>query len=206
VAEPLVFLESDELAMSAATEALDRGGLVVFPTDTVYGVAARPDVSAATSAVFEAKSRPRDLTLPVLVSGLEAARPIAAIDERAASLAGRFWPGALTIVLPRTEVSLRWDLGATHESVAVRMPDHPVALGLLRRSGPLATTSANRSGEATPPDCDGVRAALGDSVDVYLCAGPMPAGTASTVVDLTGAEPRVLREGALAVADVLAAL
>jgi len=206
VPEPLVFLEPGELAMSAATEALDRGGLVAFPTDTVFGVAARPDVGAATSAVFDAKSRPRDLTLPVLVSSLEAARGIAVVDRRAASLAERFWPGALTIVLPRTEVSMRWDLGSTHESIALRMPDHPVALDLLRRGGPLATTSANRSGEATPLDCEGVRAALGDSVAVYLCAGPMPAGTASTVVDLTGAELRVLREGALAAADVLDAL
>jgi tRNA threonylcarbamoyl adenosine modification protein (Sua5/YciO/YrdC/YwlC family) len=206
VAEPLVLAEADEGAMSAAIVALDSGGLVVFPTDTVFGVGARPEDPSATAAVFEAKSRPRDLTLPVLVSSIGDARAIAMLDERASSLAGRFWPGGLTLVLPRTEFSWGWNLGANRETVAVRMPDHPVALDLLRRSGPLATTSANRSGKATPRDCDGVRSALGDSVALYLCAGPRPAGTASTVVDLTGGEPRVLREGALAAADVLGAL
>jgi tRNA threonylcarbamoyl adenosine modification protein (Sua5/YciO/YrdC/YwlC family) len=179
---------------------------VVFPTDTVYGVAARPEMAEATAALFEAKQRPRDLTLPVLIGDREAVRSLAVTGDRAALLAGRFWPGALTLVLPRTELSRGWELGAARDTIAVRMPDHPVALEVLSRCGPLATTSANRSGEPPPPDCDGVRAALGDAVAVYLCAGPVPAGIESTVVDLTADEPRILREGALPGSAVLGLL
>lgn len=206
MADPSVFAVADEAALDAARTALDGGRLVVFPTDTVYGVAARPDMQGATEALFEAKRRPRDLTLPVLVGDRGQMDPLAVVEGRAETLAERFWPGALTLVLPRTERSRGWNLGAASESIAVRMPDHAVALEVLRRCGPLATTSANRSGEPTPPDCDGVRSALGDAAAVYLCAGPPPAGTASTVVDLTGPEARVLREGALPSALVLGAL
>ncbi len=206
VADPLVFHDAGEAAIVGALGALEAGGLVVFPTDTVYGVAARPDVPAATSAVFEAKSRPRDLTLPVLVADPVHAGRVAALDERASSVAERFWPGALTLVLPRTGASLGWDLGAERETIAVRVPNHPLALELLGRAGPLATTSANRSGEETPADCEGVRAALGAAVAVYLCGGSPPGGTASTVVDLTGDEPRLLRQGSIPFAEVLGAL
>ena len=206
MADPKVFAEADEAALDAATSALDAGGLVVFPTDTVYGLAARPELQAATAALFEAKSRPRDLTIPVLVAAPDEMGSLAVVDGTAEKLAERFWPGALTIVLPRTERSRAWDLGAELGTVALRMPDHAVALEVLRRNGPLATTSANRSGEPTPADCEGARAALGGSVAVYLCAGPAPGGTASTIVDLTGSEPRVLREGALPSTQVLGAL
>ncbi|MGH2692440.1 MAG: L-threonylcarbamoyladenylate synthase [Actinomycetota bacterium] len=206
MADAQVFHDADEVALVAAAGALEGGELVVFPTDTVYGVAARPELRAATAALFEAKRRPRDLTIPVLVAGPEQMAALAVADGRAEMLAERFWPGSLTIVLPRTERSGAWDLGAELGTIALRMPDHPVALEVLRRSGPLATTSANRSGEPTPPDCEGVRAALAGSVAVYLCAGPAPAGTVSTMVDLTAGEPRVLREGALPGSDVLGAL
>jgi L-threonylcarbamoyladenylate synthase len=206
VAVPEVFERAGAEAYIKARETLDAGGLVVFPTDTVYGVAARPEIAEATAALFEAKHRPRDLTLPILVGDREAVRSLAVTDDRAGLLAERFWPGALTLVLPRTELSRSWELGASRDTIAVRMPDHPVAIQLLSRCGPLATTSANRSGEPPPPDCDGVRAALGDAVDVYICEGPAPGGTESTVVDLTADEPRVLREGALPGSFVLAAL
>lgn len=189
-------LEDPDRALAAAEAALSRGGVVVLPTDTVYGVGARPDVPEATSRLFAAKRRPRELTLPVLVAGVDDAARVASVDDRARSLAERFWPGPLTLVLPRTEWSRGWDLGSHRETVGIRVPAHPVALALLRRTGPLAVTSANRSGEDTPPTCRGVRAALGEAVDVYLCAGSA-GGVASTVVDLTGGEPALLRAGGL---------
>jgi L-threonylcarbamoyladenylate synthase len=194
---------ADADALAAAVAALDRGEIVVIPTDTVYGLAARPDVTGATDRVFEAKRRPRDLTLPVLAPELLQAEAVARFDERARRLAERFWPGALTLVLPRGEASSRWNLGGDRQTVGVRIPAHDVALALLWTTGPLATTSANPSGHPTPPDCEGVRAALGDAVAVYLCAGmltPVP----STIVDLSGAEPRIMRAGAVPSEAVLA--
>jgi L-threonylcarbamoyladenylate synthase len=192
-------------ALEAAEEALARGALVVLPTDTVYGVAARPDVPGATARVFEAKRRPRGLTLPVLGAEVSQVRSVGTIDRRAEVLAERFWPGPLTLVVARGHVASSWDLGAERGTVAIRVPDHPVAGALLARTGPLAVTSANRAGRATPADCEGVRRGLGEAVAVYLCAGvlsPVP----STIVDLTGPQPRVLRAGALAPGEVLEAL
>jgi L-threonylcarbamoyladenylate synthase len=171
---------------------------VVFPTDTVYGVASRPDIPGATDRLFKTKRRSRSLTVPVLAATVEDAAGVAVFDARAWALAGRFWPGGLTIVLPRAPRTLDWDLGAELDTVGVRIPDHAVALALLSRSGPLAATSANPSGEPTPTTCDGVRDSFGDLVAVYLCAGVAPGDIPSTVVDLTGAEARILREGAIA--------
>lgn len=195
-----------EPALNAAEHALSAGALVVFPTDTVYGVAASPHVSGATDRLFTAKRRPRGLTLPILAAAVEDAADVAVFDARAWTLGGHFWPGGLTMILPRAQRANDWDLGDEHETVGVRIPDHPVALGLLARTGPLAVTSANRSGEPTPPTCGGVRASLGDTVAVYLCAGSARGDIPSTVVDLTGPEPQVRREGAVpkdAVLDVL---
>jgi L-threonylcarbamoyladenylate synthase len=189
-----------------AVEALARGGLVVVPTDTVYGVAARPDLPEATARVFAAKGRPRDLTLPVLAADAEAAGLAGALDERALGLARRFWPGPLTLVVPRTDMSMPWLLGEGRDTVGLRVPDHRRTRALLTETGPLAVTSANRSGEPTPPDCDGVKAALGDAVEVYVCDDPRPAGPPSTVLDLTGPEPRILRQGALDSETLLASL
>ena len=195
---------SDPIADAA--EALRRGGLVVLPTDTVHGIAARPDEAAATERLFAAKARPRDLELPVLVPDVGAARGVARFDDRAEALAARFWPGPLTIVLPRAAASAPWELGGDPATVGVRVPRHPLALALLARTGPLAVTSANRSGEPTPSTCDGIVAVFGDAVDVYLCAEDQLGGAPSTVVDLAHGEPRILREGALPAADVLATL
>jgi L-threonylcarbamoyladenylate synthase len=192
--------------ISDAVEALRRGELAVLPTDTVYGVAARPDLPEATARLFGAKGRPRDLSLPVLVADREDAARVGELDDRVQRLAERFWPGGLTLVVPRTEASRGWDLGEDRETVGIRVPDHEVTRRILRETGPLAVTSANRSGEPTPPTCQGVRAALGDAVVVYVCDDPRPPGPPSTVVDLTGSEPRVLREGALDPETVLGAL
>ena len=202
---PPVFELTEPEAFDAAEQALARGDLVVIPTDTVYGVTARPDVAGATARVFEAKHRRRGLTLPVLAADIGQARGVGSFDRRATTLAERFWPGALTLVVPRGLAAASWDLGAERTTVALRVPDHSVALALMARTGPLAATSANRSGRETPEDCDGVRRQLGDTVAVYICAGtlsPVP----STIVDLTGPDPRVLRAGALAPGEVLDAL
>jgi L-threonylcarbamoyladenylate synthase len=182
------------------------GGLVVLPTDTVYGIGTRPDDPAATARLFEAKGRPRGLALPVLVASRVAAEEVAVFDQRARALAGRFWPGPLSLVLPRAEPSRTWDLGEDASTVAVRMPHHPLALAVLASTGPLAVTSANRSGEPTPTTCEGLRAVFGDAVDVYLCEAAAIAGSASTVVALDGSELRVLRLGSVSEDELRAAL
>lgn len=179
-----------------AVEAVVTGGLVVMPTDTVYGLGTRPDDPAAIARVFEAKGRRRELTLPVLVASRDAAERIAVVDERARALADAHWPGALTMVLPRSAASAGWDLGGGRDTIGVRVPRHPVALAILERTGPLAVTSANRTGEPTPGSCDELRAVFGDAVAVYVCEPEPPPGVASTVVDLTG-DIRVLRSGAV---------
>ena len=183
-----------------------RGELVVFPTDTVYGIGTRPDDPAATGRLFDAKRRPRDLELPVLVPSVAQAREVAAFDERATLLAGAWWPGGLTLVLPRTERSARWELGGYHATIGVRMPHDPLTLAILAGAGPLAVTSANRSGEPTPAGCDGLFEAFGDLVSVYLCRDEPLAGEPSTVVDLAHGEPRVLREGVVASDEIVSLL
>ena len=189
----------------AARAALD-GSLVVLPTDTVYGIGTRPDDPAATARLFEAKGRPRGLELPVLVPSTEAARRIAAFDERAEALALRFWAGPLTIVLPRTETARTWDLGGDPETIGVRMPHHPLALAVLSLTGPLAVTSANRSGEPTPETCAELTDVFGQAVDVYLCASEPLLGRPSTVVDLASGTGRVLRAGTVPDDEVADAL
>ena len=185
----------------AAGSAL-AGGLIVFPTDTVYGLATRPDEPSATARLFQAKGRSRELELPILVASVEAAREVAAFDERSAALAGRFWPGPLTLVLARSEASHGWELGGDGSTVGVRMPHHPLALAVLARTGPLAVTSANRSGEPTPATCEELVRVFGDAVEVYVCQEEPLAGSASTVLDLAGPHARILRAGVLAVGDI----
>jgi L-threonylcarbamoyladenylate synthase len=190
--------------LEVAVTAVRDGKAIIFPTDTVYGIGARPDDPAATGAVFEAKERPRDLALPVLAASVDDAARIAAFDARATRLAEAFWPGTLTIVLPRSERSRMWDLGGDGMSIGVRVPGHPLTLELLRRTGPLAVTSANRSGEAPGEDRDALVAIFGDRVGAYL-GDPFPLrGTASTVIDLTGPEALILRRGDLDPETVLA--
>jgi L-threonylcarbamoyladenylate synthase len=194
-----------ERGLAAAERALSAGRPIVLPTDTVYGVGARPDVEGATASLFAAKRRPRNLTLPVLAPNVPAAERVAVFDHRARILAHHFWPGGVTLVLPRTEVAMTWDLGDRGDTVGVRVPAHTVALALLERAGPLAVTSANVSGRPTPADCDGVRTELGDAVEVYLCAGSC-AAPPSTVVNLTGSQPAITRDGAVPADDIRSAL
>src|SRR5437773_6721957 len=181
--------------VEAAAAAARRGELIVFPTDTVYGIGTRPDDPVATARIFAAKRRPRDLTLPLLIATSDAARRIAVFDERASRVAAACWPGALTLVLARTAVSRGWELGGDGATIGVRVPDHPVARSLLERAGPLAATSANRSGEPPGRHHDELVAMFGAAVAVYLSTDRPLTGAASTVMDLTGPEPKILRRG-----------
>lgn len=195
-------MDLTENPVAEAVRAVLDGGLVVFPTDTVYGLAARPDDAAATGRVFRAKRRGRELALPVLVPSVASGGGLAAFDERAERLASAFWPGALTLVLPRAARSARWDLGGEAATIGIRQPAHPLAGAILEATGPLAVTSANRSGEEPASTCDGLRLAFGDAVEVYLCKDEPSTGAASTVIDLAHGAPRLLRRGAVAADDV----
>lgn len=184
--------------------ALDRGEAIVIPTDTVYGLAARPEIAGAVRSIFEIKRRSDDQPLPVLGASASDLAGVVLIDEQATALGGEYWPGSLTLVLPRAE-GFPYDLGDDGiGTVAVRVPDHPVALELLARTGPLAVTSANRSGAPPAITVEEARAALGDEVGVFLDGGRV-GGAPSTVLDLSG-EPRVLREGAVPEAELLTRL
>lgn len=180
-----------------AAVAARRGELIVFPTDTVYGIGTRPDDPAATARLFEAKRRPHDLELPVLVPTVQAGRAVAVFDERAERLAVALWPGPLTLVLPRGADASGWDLGGDPATVGVRAPHHPLALALLADTGPLAVTSANLSGTPPAETCDQLQGIFGDRVSVYLCQEVCGAGVASTVLDLAHGPARILREGSL---------
>lgn len=187
--------------IAEATEALARGELVIFPTDTVYGLAARPDDAAATHRLFTAKRRSDHLPVPILAGSLGEAHHLAEFDERAELLAAA-WPGPITMVLPRAAKARGWSIGGDVRTVGVRIPKHPLALALLARTGPLAVTSANRSQEPPLEDADALAAVFGEDVAVYLCQDAPLSGVASTVVDLTSPEPQILRAGAVSPADV----
>ena len=187
------------LAARAAAAILRAGELVVVPTETVYGIACRPDDPATTARLFEAKRRPRGLNLPVLAATAEEALALAEVPPEAAALAAELWPGPLTIVLRRSATSASWDLGDERETIGIRVPDLTVTRAVLGEMGPLGVTSANRSGEAPATDRAALLDAFGDTVSLYLvAAGERLAGAPSTVVDLTDA-PRVeiLRSGSL---------
>ncbi|HEX2088411.1 MAG TPA: L-threonylcarbamoyladenylate synthase [Actinomycetota bacterium] len=192
-------------AIDAAAAALVAGKLVVLPTETVYGIAARPDHESATRDLFEAKRRPAGLNLPVLAPTSESAWTVGVRTEGAGSLASEFWPGALTLVLRRTEIARDWYLGEEPQTVGVRVPDHPIASHLLARTGPIVATSANLSGQPPLNSREDLVGAFGNAVAVYLVLAPglpAPHGQASTVADLTGGAPKVLREGPISEASV----
>ena len=186
-----------EAGIANAALAVQRGQLVVLPTDTVYGVGADAFSPAAVRRLLEAKGRGRDMPPPVLVSAPTTLDALAVgVPSYARALVKELWPGPLTIVC-RQQPSLQWDLGDTRGTVAVRMPDHEVALELLARTGPLAVSSANKSGMPAAADADAAEDMLGDSVEVLLDGGTSPGGEASTIVDVTGETGRLLRLGAV---------
>ena len=185
--------------ISEATSVLRKGELAVLPTDTVYGVAADAFSPEAVIALLAAKGRDRQMPPPVLVGSRRAAMAlIEDVSTSATDLMDEFWPGGLTMVF-RSARSLVWDLGETKGTVAVRMPMHPVALELLRETGPLAVSSANLTGSPPATTAAEAEAQLGGSVSVYLDGGPGTDQKPSTIVDLTGAVPRLLRRGVIPV-------
>nr|WP_143762118.1 L-threonylcarbamoyladenylate synthase [Isoptericola variabilis] len=184
-------------AIDEAVNTISRGGLVVLPTDTVYGIAADAFDAAAVAALLAAKGRGRQMPPPVLVPDARTLDGLATdVPDDARRLVEAFWPGGFTIIL-RSQPSLQWDLGETHGTVALRMPDHEAALALLRRTGPLAVSSANKSGQAAALEAGEARVQLGDAVACYLDGGPVTGGVASTIVDATGEHLRVVRQGAV---------
>lgn len=189
--------EDRESAIEAASLAIQRGDLVVLPTDTVYGVAADAFDPAAVNSLLAAKGRGREMPPPVLVSAISTIDALAVnIPSYARALVEEFWPGPLTLVCHQ-QASLQWDLGDTRGTVAVRMPNHDIALEILERTGPLAVSSANRTGMPAATDAEQAMEMLGEEVAVIVDGGASPGGEASTIVDATGPQGRVLRRGAL---------
>jgi tRNA threonylcarbamoyl adenosine modification protein (Sua5/YciO/YrdC/YwlC family) len=192
-------------AIETAIESISAGELVVLPTDTVYGLGADAFLDYAVADLLRVKGRGRSMPVPVLVGSWATIDGlVSTVDSRTRELVEAFWPGGLTLVV-RHAPSLSWDLGDTDGTVALRMPLHPVAIELLERTGPMAVSSANRSGQPPARTAAEARDQLGDDVAVYLEDGPAPGaagGVASTIVDVTGDVPRVLRVGAIPVATL----
>ena len=189
-------------AIDEAVNAVSRGALIVLPTDTVYGIGADAFTPAAVTALLAAKGRGRQLPPPVLVADVRTLDGLAVdVPQAVRDLVAAFWPGGLTVIC-RAQPSLAWDLGETGGTVALRMPDHPAALALLRRTGPLAVSSANLTGRPAARTATDALDQLGGAVAVYLDAGAAPGGVASTIVDATGDALRLVRAGAIDLATL----
>jgi L-threonylcarbamoyladenylate synthase len=192
-------------AMIQALQILQSGGLVAFPTDTVYGVGALAFDAAAIEKIYAAKGRSTEKAIPILFGDAADLEQVTAqVSEMALRLATRFWPGPLTLVVPK-HPSLP-EAVSTAPTVGVRVPDHPVARALLRAAGPMAVTSANLSGQASPCTAQEVCNQLGGRIPLILDGGGTPGGVPSTVVNCLGAEPQVLREGPITLAQIQAVL
>lgn len=184
----------DPQGIAAAVAVLQAGGVVGVPTDTVYGIAADPFRSEAVARLFRVKGRSGIKPIPILAAHVAQAAAIGVLGPAARRAGERHWPGGLTLIVPRVPGLPEWIGDPRRGTVGVRVPAHPVILELLEAFGPLAATSANRSGMAAAADDVAARSALGEDVALYL-PGTGAASGASTVVDVTGPEPRVLREG-----------
>src|SRR3984957_18019847 len=185
--------------VEAAVTAARAGELIVLPTDTVYGIGADAFIPAAVTTMRAAKGRGRNMPPPVLVGTARAAAAL--VDDLGAfgqDLIDEFWPGALTLIF-RASPTLLWDLGDTKGTVALRMPLHSVALDVLKQTGPLAVSSANRTGQPAATTADEAQQQLGEAVSVYLDGGPCADSIPSTILDLTGTIPTLLRAGAISV-------
>lgn len=191
-------LPDDAPGRAAAIDVLRSGGIVAMPTDTVYGVGVALDAQHGLGRLFAAKDRPPDRAIVLLVADLEQAESVGTFSPAARVLAERFWPGGLTLVLaqaPGTVLPAALTGGAG--TIGVRIPDHDCPRWLARDLGPLPVTSANLSGQPDARDAAGVLAQLGERIDLVLDGGPARGGMPSTVVDCSGAVPRILREGAI---------
>lgn len=185
--------------IDAAVTAVRAGELIVLPTDTVYGIGADAFIPASVTTMLAAKGRGRNMPPPVLVGTARAAAAL--VDDLGPfgqDLIDEFWPGALTLVF-RASPTLLWDLGDTRGTVALRMPLHAVALDVLRQTGPMAVSSANRHGQPSATTSYEAEQQLGETVSVYLDGGPCSDTIPSTILDLTGSIPKVLRSGAIPV-------
>jgi L-threonylcarbamoyladenylate synthase len=191
-----LFLKADELGVRRGAEVIRAGGLVAFPTETVYGLGADALSGAAVARIFEAKERPRGNPLIVHLAGASALESVASrVPPQARAAAARFWPGPLTLVLPRASAVPLITTGGL-ETVAARVPSHPVALALIEASGrPIAAPSANRSGRPSPTRAEHVREDLDGRIELILDGGPTPVGVESTVLDMTTEPPMLLRPG-----------
>ena len=188
--------------IAAAIDAVRRGDLIVLPTDTVYGIGADAFTPTAVDSLLTAKQRGRDMPVPVLVGNRRTLDGLViAVPPTVHELVDAFWPGGLTIIVEQAS-SLAWDLGDADGTVAVRMPLHPIALEVLEATGPMAVSSANVSGQPPATTAEEARDQLGWLVEVYLEAGSCGDPVASTIVDVTGEVPRVLRQGALDLATL----
>ena len=191
----------DPSAIPLALAALETGELIVFPTDTLYGLAGQIN-ETCLQKIYAAKQRPEEKAIPVLVGNLEQLDQLASTaNPEAFALMHTYWPGPLTLVLPKKE-GLPHSLSA-YPGLAVRMPDHPFALSLLQQSGPLAVTSANISGKSNPTTAEEVYAQLKGRVALIIDGGKHPGGQASTIVDCQSEEPLLLREGPIPFEDIL---
>jgi len=194
-------LPANAESIQTALEILQRGGLVAFPTDTVYGVGALAFDGKAVESIYKAKDRPIEKAIPVLIADAADMEKVGMdIPEVAYQLAARFWPGPLTCIIPK-QPTLPEAISAT-DTVGVRVPDHEVARTLLRAAGPMAVTSANISGQPSPSTAQEVFAQLGGRIDLIIDGGTTPGGVPSTLVDCTGAELKILREGPLTLEEI----
>ena len=189
-------------ARAEAVRVLQGGGIVAFPTDTVYGIGVSLDAPGGIERLFAAKQRPPDKAIALLIADASQAAEIGEVNEAARVLADAFWPGGLTLVMPlRSDRSLpaalSGDPAIRQPKVGLRVPDHDAPRALARTVGPLPTTSANRSGEPEARDAEELEAVLGGALDLILDGGPARGGPASTVVDTTFDPVRILRHGAI---------
>ena len=199
--ETIILPAGHENAIPHALEILKRGGLVAFPTDTVYGVGSLAFDAKAVESIYAAKDRPVEKAIPILIGGLEDLDKVTEkIPPMAAKLAARFWPGALTLV-----VSKHPDLPevvSAMPTIGIRVPDHPVARMLLSAAGPMAATSANMSGQDSPKTAEEVSRQLNGRISLILDGGETPGGVPSTVVNCLGTEPVILRKGPISLDDI----
>ncbi|MDO9129049.1 MAG: L-threonylcarbamoyladenylate synthase [Anaerolineales bacterium] len=200
-----VLLAQAPSTLPRALAILRGGGLVAFPTDTVYGVGALAFDAAAVEKIYEAKGRSTEKAIPILLGDTADLEKVTAqASEMALRLAARFWPGPLTLVVPK-HPSIP-DALSPLPTVGVRVPDHPVARALLRAAGPMAVTSANLSGQASPSTAEEVLVQLVGRIALIIDGGKTPDGVPSTVVNCAGAEPQILREGPITLAQIKAIL
>jgi len=189
--------------LDTAVDAVARGEVIVLPTDTVYGVGADAFQPDAVAAVLAAKGRDRQMPPPVLIPNVRTVDGLARdVPASARALMDAHWPGALTVIV-WAQPSLAWDLGETHGTVALRVPAHAAALALLERTGPLAVTSANRTGAPAATQAEDARDQLKDAVAVYLDGGPSPLGVASTIIDATFGKLRIVRAGGISRDEII---